>query len=149
MERKKRKALRPSHYLLKFASQSFWRKLLRLELDIMGILGGQIERLSERIRRIALAAALTSRPETFAQHAMNTLSKRHVKTLFLYQPDNGGIEMFEENFGAAGTELYRFQGASIQFVPTNDRKLSYDQSLRIGGSMMIEFLKKSAPTSLL
>jgi alpha/beta superfamily hydrolase len=141
----KRKALRPGHYVLKLASRKFWGKLFRRELDIGGILGAQMERLGGQIRGIALAAMGVLQPETFAQQALGTLSKRGVKTLFLYQPDNGGLEMFEENFGAKGSGLSRFGGAAIQFVPDVERRLSYDQTLRIGGRMMIEFLTSRLP----
>lgn len=78
---------------------------------------------------------------------MTALSNRHVKTLFLYQHNNYGIEMFEKNFGARGEEVCRFEGASVQFVPEFDRRLIYDETLRMSGGTMVEFLVKSMPIS--
>ena len=144
IEVSKRKSLPPSHYFSKLTSQKFWRQLLRREVDVLGILGGQFKRLREQIQAIMLS---TSRPEIFVQQAMTALSKRHVKTLFLYQHNNYGIEMFEKNFGTRGEEVCRFEGASVQFVPEFDRKHIYDQTLRISGRMMVEFLAKSMPIS--
>lgn len=55
--------------------------------------------------------------------------------------------MFEKNFGARGEEVCRFEGASVQFVPEFDRKLIYDETLRMSGGTMVEFLVKSMPIS--
>ena len=100
----------------------------------------------EQIQAMLLAAH-TSGPEIFVQQAMTALSKRQVKTFFLYQHNNYGIEMFEKNFGAQGKEVGRFEGASVQFVPEFDRRLSYDPTLRMSGDMMVAFLVKSTPIS--
>ena len=49
IEVSKRKALPPSHYFSKLTSQKFWRQLVRREVDVLGILGGQLKRLREQI----------------------------------------------------------------------------------------------------
>ncbi len=147
----KRLSLPLRYYLMKLFQFPSWRRLLQGKLDFTGIINAQVAKLHAQLRAAAFTLAAgrfaAAAPETFARQALGALSSNGVKTLFLYHRDNVGLRIFEENFGPGGAALSQFSGAFIAFIPEFERKLRYDQSLRIGGTMMIDFLAQQPSTT--
>jgi alpha/beta superfamily hydrolase len=136
----------PGDYLRKLRSLGTWKQLLLGKFDVRGIIRAQRERLFERIWAAASAAArklgcaVSQNP---AHLAMAALSRRHAKTLFLYAPEDGGFDVFEQHFGRGGAGLRAFQGASLQIVQGIDHSLSSRGMRRTVAQLMIAFAAAS------
>ncbi len=140
-----RKALAPGRYLRRIGRTEIWQRLLQGRLDLAGILRAQRVRLSERLRGAwsDLAARFGGPPpETFARQAMAELSRRGVRTLFLFAPEDDGISAVEQEFGPRGAGLA--DGASMRVVAGLDHMLSGPAMRLMAADLMLDFLDVAA-----
>ncbi len=125
----------PSTYFVKLMDRKVFKRLLHGEIDIRGIIHSQCERLRERLRDI-----LQSSP---AHTAMATLSRREVKTLFVYAPGDVGLDVFEQNFGRGGSGLQWYEDATVKVVPDLDHNLSTRDMRSAACDIMIDWMTAS------
>jgi len=138
----KKRSYSLSHYGAKLAAPAYWARLFRGETDVLGIIKGQLSRLIKRARRPAQNgnADQNQDPATFARSLMTKLSRRHAKTLFLYDPDHAGAYEIQSMFGKGGEGLKSFPGAEIQMIPLGDA-VGERAAGKIAADVMIEFIK--------
>jgi dienelactone hydrolase len=138
-----RRIIRPSEYALKIGNRHVWSRLLRGKLDVSEILRAQSYRLYDELRTAGLRFAEQRRwigPRTVGRRAMAAFAQRGVRTLFLYSPDDHGINVMEQEFGRAGAGLRGFAGAEMRIVPGLDHLLSTRAMRQTVVEMMVRFL---------
>jgi hypothetical protein len=74
---------------------------------------------------------------------MAGLSRRHVKTLFLFEPEHAGAYEIQSLFGKGGAGLKAFAGAEIQMVPGLGDAVGGAAARRIAADRMIDFIAAS------
>jgi hypothetical protein len=122
-----RRIIRPSEYALKFGDRHVWSRLLRGKLDVREIMRAQSYRLYDELRTAGLRFAERRRwigSHTVGRRAMAALAQRGARTLFLFSPEDHGINVMEREFGRAGAGLRGFAGAEMRVVPGLDHLLS-------------------------
>jgi dienelactone hydrolase len=131
-----------AHYGLRLADQEMWRKLLRGESDLRGIVVGQIRRVYQRLspawRGRGPAGYADSR--RFAKQSLGQLAERKVRSLFLFAPDNVGIYEMELHFGKRGAGLAAYAGVVVEIVPDLDQILTCQETRALAAATMIKFI---------
>ena len=141
----KKRSYSLSHYGAKLAAPAHWARLFRGETDIAGIVKGQLSRQLTRLLKLVRpkqgeAAGQSQDPATFARGLMTKLSRRHVKTLFLFDPDHAGAYEIQSMFGKGGAGLKSFPGAEIQMIPLGDA-VGEPGAGKLAADYMVEFIK--------
>jgi len=96
---------------------------------------GAVERLA---RRLGLMTGRSS-----AHRAMATLSRRHVRTLYLFSNGPEDTVAFAAEFGADGSGLKAYPGAEMHIVPGMDPALGDGQRMAPAETMMLDFLLRA------
>ena len=74
---------------------------------------------------------------------MATLSKRGVRTLFLFSPDEGDLAVFVREFGPSGAAISGHAGVSMRIVPGMDHSLMRPAGRDRAEALTIEFLSQA------
>jgi hypothetical protein len=74
---------------------------------------------------------------------MAGLSRRHVRTLFLFEPDHAGAYEIQGLFGKGGSGLQAFAGAEVQMVPGLGDAIGEAAARRMAADRMIKFIAGS------
>jgi pimeloyl-ACP methyl ester carboxylesterase len=133
----------PAGYLAKLTDRKVLKQLLQGEIDVGGIIHSQRERLRERlhdaVRPVAKALGFAT-PSNPAYAAVATLSQRRVKTLFLYAPGDVGLDVFEQNFGRAGSEVPGYKDSVVKVVPDLNHNLSTREMRDLACKLLIDWM---------
>ena len=138
----KKRSYSLSHYTTRMAGLVHWGRLLRGESDVAGILKGQMARLAKLALSRLRKTAKTPEQDAagFARKLMALLSRRHVKTLFLFEPDHAGAYEIQSLFGKGATGLQAFAGAEIQMVPGLGDAVGEAAARKMAADKMIDFI---------
>jgi pimeloyl-ACP methyl ester carboxylesterase len=136
-------------YLAKMLRPSAWGHLLGGKSDLpmlkraalFHLRRHTIERLQNLARRLGLAAS-----QSFAHRAMADLSRRGVRTLYLFSDGKQDIEAFAAEFGADGAGLKAYRGAEMRIVPSMDHSLTITAGRVPAETMMVEFVAAGRPS---
>jgi dienelactone hydrolase len=141
----KKRSYSLSHYTTRMAGLANWGRLLRGESDVAGILKGQMSRLAKLALSPLRKTAETHELDAagFARKLMAGLSRRHVKTLFLFEPDHAGAYEIQSLFGKSAAGLKAFAGAEIQMVPGLGDAVGEAAARKIAADRMIDFIAAS------
>jgi pimeloyl-ACP methyl ester carboxylesterase len=137
-----------SFYLAKLLRPSAWRHLLGGKSDlpmlkraaIFHLRRHTIERAHGWAQRLGLAAS-----QSFAHRAMAELSRRGVRTLYLFSDGEQDIEAFAAEFGGDGAGLKPYSGAEMRIVPGMDHSLTITTGRVPAETMMVEFVAAGRP----
>jgi dienelactone hydrolase len=138
----KKRSYSLSHYTTRMAGRAGWGRLLRGESDVVGILKGQTSRLAKLALGPLRKNGKTPQQDAagFARKLMAGLSRRHVKTLFLFEPDHAGAYEIQSLFGKGGAGLKAFAGAEIQMVSGLGDAVGEAAARRMAADRMIDFI---------
>jgi dienelactone hydrolase len=138
----KKRSYSLSHYTTRMAGLASWRRLLRGESDVAGILKGQMSRLVKLALSPLRNTAKTPEQDAagFARKVMAGLSRRHVKTLFLFEPDHAGAYEIQSLFGKGAAGLKAFAGAEIQMVPGLGDAVGEAAARKMAADRMLDFI---------
>jgi pimeloyl-ACP methyl ester carboxylesterase len=131
------------HYVRQLVSADRWRAVLQGEVDLVRAARGQfvhgpahvISRATSAVRRLGVA-----REQSFARRSMATLSRRGVRTLFMFSPGAGESEIFAREFGQDGEGLDAFPGTRLEVVPDLDHGMMKADQRQHAETSMIRFL---------
>ncbi len=131
-------------YLTKLLRPGSWANLLGGRSDLGALRRAALFHL--RLRTIGAAGRLMRRlglleQQSFAHRAMATLSRRGVRTLYLFSAGPEDIESFATEFGADGAGLAAYPGAEMRIVPGMDHSLTVTAGRVPAEAMMIEFVQ--------
>jgi pimeloyl-ACP methyl ester carboxylesterase len=130
------KLLRPANWVNLLSGRSNRAALRRAALfHLHAHTIGAVERLA---RRLGLMTDQSS-----AHRAMATLSRRRVRTLYLFSDDPQDVVSFAAEFGADGSGLQAYPGAEMHIVPGMDRSLTITQGRVPAETMMLDFLLRA------
>jgi pimeloyl-ACP methyl ester carboxylesterase len=132
----------PWHYALKVFNRSSWVHLLRGDRDLGLALRTQFLHAPARLlRRLgSLARRLGLLPNrSFAWNSMAALSKRGVRTLFVFSDGNAEREAFAHEFGQAGEQLATFGRTEMKIVPGMDHGLMKARERSVAEALITEF----------
>ncbi len=101
-----------------------------------------IGRLEALAQRLGLAGS-----QSFAHRAMADLSRRGVRTLFLFSDGKEDIEAFAAEFGADGAGLKDYPGAEMRIVPGMDHSLTITAGRVPAETMMVDFVSTARPSA--
>ncbi|MBS0524892.1 MAG: hypothetical protein JSS04_14785 [Proteobacteria bacterium] len=132
-----------SEYLSKLARPGSWGNLLRGRSNLAAlrratafhVQANTIGVLTRTARRIGLLPE-----QSFAHRTMATLSKRGVRTLYLFSAGPEDIESFAAEFGADGAGLAAYPGAEMRVMPGMDHSLTITSGRVAAEAVMIEFV---------
>ncbi|MDI1285055.1 MAG: alpha/beta hydrolase [Reyranella sp.] len=123
-----------------------WQRLFSGQSNLRNVAQAQLANVrakgASKARRLAERLGL-SRERSFAQQALATLSKRGVRTLFLFSPDEGDIAVFAREFGRTGADLDAYPGAAMRIVPGMDHSQMKDAGRDVAERWTIEFLAEA------
>ena len=141
----KKRSYSLGHYTTRMAGLANWGRLLRGESDMVGILKGQMSRLAKLALNPLRGTARTPEQDAagFARKLMAGLSRRHVRTLFLFDPDHAGAYEIQGLFGKGGSGLQAFAGAEVQMVPGLGDAVGEAAARRMAADRMIKFIAGS------
>jgi dienelactone hydrolase len=133
----------PARYLARVLNPHDWRRLMRGEIELKRLLRAQAARLGDRLQ--AIAARLLGRPDLSGPHAaarkgLADFSRRRMRSLFLYCPNDPGLEPMELAFGPGAGELAQFPGATMRVEPSLDHLLSTASMREHAARLMIDAL---------
>jgi dienelactone hydrolase len=141
----------PSRYLARAFNPADWRRLVRGEIELARLGRAQAARLRDRLQALAgrAAARITGRPDLSGPHAvarrgLSDFARRGVRSLFLYCPNDPGLEPMALAFGPDGAELAQFPGACMRIEPSLDHLLSTPAMRATAGALMIDALVGAA-----
>ena len=143
-----RRNLSPAHYLRKLARRENWVALFQGRLGVAATLRAQYTNVVTRLRAKALGLARWLRlvpVQSFAGRALETLSKRGARTLFVFSPGEAEIEAFAREFGRTGNGLRAFNEVAVRIVPGMDHDLSKVSGRYTAETFMIEFVAVHRP----
>lgn len=141
----KKRSYSLGHYKTRMAGRANWARLLRGESDVIGILKGQMSGLAKLVRLPGRKSVgtLEQDPAVFARKLMAALSRRHARTLFLFDPDHAGAYEVQSLFGKGGAGLKAFAGAEIQMVPGLGDAVGEEAARKTAADRMIDFIAAS------
>lgn len=132
------KLLRPSAWAHLLGGQSNLPALKRA--GMFHLRRHTIGRLQGLAQRLGLTPA-----QSFAHRVMADLSRRGVRTLFLFSDGKEDIEAFAAEFGADGAGLKAYPGAEMHIVPGMDPSLTITAGRVPAETMMVEFAAAGRP----
>ncbi len=135
----------PQHFLKKFFRIGSWMTFFSGRTDVWGAVRGMHAHIRTRVadkteagaRRIGLI-----REESFVRRAMAELSKRGVRTLFLFSPGDEEIESFAREFGATGAGLAAYEGAKKKVIPGMDHDLTKSEGRYDAETAIVDFMRR-------
>ena len=123
-----------------------WQRLLSGQSNLRNVVRAQLANVRgkcvSKARRFAQCLGL-AQEQSFAQQALTTLSKRGVRTQFLFSPDEGDIAVFAREFGRSGADLDAYAGATMRIVPGMDHSQMKDAGRDLAERWTIEFLSEA------
>ena len=136
------------YYLLRLLKKEFWKQILKGRLDLANIIQARRQRIRENMK--ARTRHLLERLgyvdlKSFPRRAMATLAGRETRTLFVFAPDDGGIDAVEQEFGRGGSGLGAFN-ATMHVVPGLDHMLSGRAMRQTAADLMIGYLRGGPPS---
>ncbi len=130
----------------KLVMRQSWERLLSGQSNLRNVVLAQLANVrtkcASKARRFAERLGL-SRKRSFAQQALATLSRRGVRTQFLFSPDEGDIAVFAREFGRMGADLHAYTGATMRIVPGMDHSQMKDPGRDRAEKWTIEFLTEA------
>ncbi|MFO1160714.1 MAG: hypothetical protein U1E60_17880 [Reyranellaceae bacterium] len=135
--------LPPLHYVRRLMSVERWRAVLHGEVDLAKAARGQFVHVPAHAIGRATSVVRRLGRESFARRSMATLSRRGVRTLFVFSPAAGESEMFAREFGHDGEGLDDFPGAALEVVPDLDHGMMKAAQRQRAEASMIRFLQAS------
>ena len=120
-----------SHFIKKTTKKNVWQRVLRREVSIFTLMLAQWQRLNDqllkKVTKLAPAIGLSYNIGrfNFSRGAMYTLSRRDVRTLFLFSPGDTGLHEFFNEFGRDFECAREFPGSSMIVVPELDHSLNH------------------------
>jgi hypothetical protein len=133
--------LPPLHYVRRLMSVERWRAVLHGEVDLAKAARGQFVHVPAHAIGRATSVVRRLGGESFARRSMATLSRRGVRTLFMFSPAAGESEMFAREFGHDGEGLDDFPGAALEVVPDLDHGMMKAAQRQRAEASMIRFLQ--------
>jgi pimeloyl-ACP methyl ester carboxylesterase len=126
----------------------FWMRLLKRQLSIMDVVHKMRRKLLRPLK--IFFAPLLSRStwlnsDTFPKEAMNSLSKRGVKSLFLLSAKDSTFSALEDHFGQGGRGLSKFRHMSVQTILSSDHSLSRRTMREEASSLIIKHFREFLP----
>ena len=135
-------------YLLKTLRPSAWGHLLGGKSDLAALKRAVLFHLRrhtiDRARSLAQRLGLAA-PQSFAHRAMADLSRRGVRTLYLFSDGEQDIEAFAAEFGPDGAGLNSYPGAEMHIIPGMDHSLTITAGRIPAETMMVEFVAAGRP----
>ncbi|HSH99896.1 MAG TPA: hypothetical protein VLA02_04775 [Reyranella sp.] len=135
-------------HLAKMLRPGAWPNLLGGRSDLAMLKRAALVHLRRqtigRLQGLILRRGL-ARSQSFAHRAMATLSKRGVRTLFLFSTGRQEIEAFAAEFGADAAGLKAYSGAEMHIVPGMDHLLTITAGRVAAETMMVEFAAAGRP----
>lgn len=123
-----------------------WQRLLSGQSNLRNVVLAQFANVrakcASKARRLAERLGL-SRKRSFAQQALATLSRRGVRTQFLFSPEDGDIAVFAREFGRVGADLHAYTGATMRIVSGMDHSQMEDAGRALAEKWTIEFLAEA------
>ncbi|WP_428491960.1 alpha/beta hydrolase [Rhodopila sp.] len=119
------------HFIKKTIKKNVWRRVLKREVSIYTLMLAQLQRLNDKTLKTVTKLAQTIGSSysigwiTFSRRAMDTLSRRGVKTLFMFAPGDTGLFEFFNEFGRDFNCEHEFPGSSMIVVPELDHALNH------------------------
>lgn len=86
--------------------------------------------------------------QSFAHRAMAELSRRGVRTLYLFSDGPQAIQAFAAEFGADGAKLKAYPGAQMRIVPGMDHSLTITAGRAPAEAMIVEFIASGRSTGM-
>ncbi|MDP1753107.1 MAG: alpha/beta hydrolase [Reyranella sp.] len=130
----------------KLVMRRSWQRLLSGQSNLRNVVLAQLANVRakcvSKARRLAQRLGL-AQEQSFAQQALMTLSKRGVRTQFLFSPDEGDIAVFAREFGRSGADLDAYAGATMRIVPGMDHSQMKDAGRDLAERWTIEFLAEA------
>jgi hypothetical protein len=135
-------------YLAKLLRPSSWANLLSGRSNLAALQRAALFHLRAQTVGVLdkLARRLGLKPEqSLAHRAMATLSRRGVRTLYLFSSAPEDIESFATEFGADGAGLAAYPGAEMRVIPGMDHSLTITSGRLPAEAMMVEFVLTGRP----
>ena len=129
----------PRHYLLQLLDGPSWGRLWRGEIKFRSIVAAQKARIWDRVQAVAKRPA-ASLLQSFPYRAMDTLSQRRVRTLFLFAAGDQGLEAINQAFGRLERGITMFEGVAVRIVPGLDHVLTARRMRETVADLIIRFL---------
>ncbi len=140
----------PAFYFRKLLRRQSWETVFSGKADFVAAFRDQVGHMRRLIsnKAFGLARRIGLIDErTFAERALETLSSRGVRTLFLFSPGDHEIDAFAGEFGRTGAGLDSYPGATMQIVPGMDHDLTRAAARHDAETIMIDFVAAApAPT---
>jgi len=133
------KLLRPGTWAHLLSGKSNRRALKRA--GMFHLRRNTIGRVQGLAQRLGLAPS-----RSFARRAMADLSRRGVRTLYLFSDGKEDIKAFAAEFGADGAGLKAYPGAEMHVVPGMDHSLTIPAGRVPAETMMVEFVAAGRPS---
>ena len=132
----------PRRMLQRLADKDVWRRAVRGELKLTPILKIQGSRLLTRIKRLAVRtpAPVADTPE----RVVAGLTRRGVKTLFLYSSGDPGLDAVSTAFGPPADAMKGCHGLELRIVPGIDHVLSARPMRETATDHIVGFLTEYA-----
>jgi dienelactone hydrolase len=132
-----------SHYKTRLVDRAYWGRLLRGDSDILGVVKGQLSRLTKLARGLGLGKSEQQAldPVSLARKLMTDLSMSNTKTLFLFDPDYAGAYEVQNLFGKNGAGLKSFAGVDIRMVPGLGEAVGPPFARKTAADIMMDFIK--------
>ena len=132
-----RQQLTTGHFLSQLRDQAWWWRLAHGKVPLGALLQAQLLSRWQGLSAMALAKLGRLPP---AQRIMRDLSARDTRILFLFSPDDVGVETFQQAFGVGDTGLRHFPSATMTIVPGLDHYLSTPAMREATIAIMLDFL---------
>ena len=133
-----RKVVTVAHYIRQFAKPYFWMRLMAGKVPIRIILKARVAKVADRIRRAgewATRRGKSDAPAAGAAGGLMALSRRGVRTLFLFTEGDLGRQVLHEELGMVGVDEAR-----IMVIPGGDHAFSESATQQVAIGEMIDFL---------
>jgi pimeloyl-ACP methyl ester carboxylesterase len=133
-----------SYYVTALAQKEFWTKLAQGQADPLRIISGLMARLRHRAAAAFMRTAQRMglvKLMSFPNRSLLTMSKRGVRTLFVFSDHDPGLEHFRLYFGLHAEELATTPGTSLRIEPMLDHELSTYNMRHLVTSITLTFLK--------
>jgi len=138
-----RRTMKPGRYLTRLGNIDDWKRVARGDFHVGEVIVAQSARIWQRLREGMLRLAERQGwlpPQSVGRLAMAALAQRGVRTLFLFSPDDNGIDAMEQEFGRDAVGLRGRAQVAYHIEPQLDHLLSTPAMRRAAIQIMAQFL---------